>query len=123
MSDDNLQIQIRAVEKEIAKSAADTKVKARSIYNLRNLLVIFLSLILLLILNLTKTSEADFEADANYIISQAHHDVMDYYHQFGVIPEQINNPALQPYVSIQKEGGNHFNLVYTLNGQVIVRRF
>lgn len=123
MDDNNIQMQIREVEREIVKDQPLITIKKNSIFNNKLVLLLCFVVIFFFILFQGETSSIDIEADANHIISQAHHEVIDYFHRYGVLPDEVQNPALQPYISIRKKEGNRFDLICTIEDQIIVKEY
>ena len=115
MSDDLAQ-QVRAVAREVA---ADS-VQITSIKRSRNNLLIgagaFVVLLALVLLP-GKGDTVDLESDAQQILNQASHEVLDHLHQYGELPESIINPALASYVELTPGPGNKFTLTCTIDGQ------
>lgn len=123
MDEENLHMQIRAVEREIAKESPQITIKNKSFSNLRAIFFICLIVITLFTIFHRKAPEKNIEADANHIINQAHHEVMDYLHQYGKVPDKINNPALEPYITIEKKEGNRFNLICKIEDNTFVEKY
>ena len=109
MSSDDLRAEISAVEDEMAGPSRSGISKSSR----RHFPWVWITLALVIFI-LTDwfldDSSADMDADLNHMMQQARHEVLDYLHHNGSLPDKIINPALRPYIRISVLKDNRFVL-------------
>ncbi len=111
MITDDIENYVNAVEEEITKASLPKEKKKT---NMSWLVVAALVLFIIVELSLHHNSQSSIESDLSIMLQQARHEVLDYYHSNGRLPDQIKNPALRPYIRYQPTSQGKFTLIGTM---------
>ena len=109
MESDDLRADISAVELEVAQKSSSLVVKRRSNFPWKVLVGVLLLFIVVEWLAHHKP-RSQVEDDLNHMMQQARHELLDFYDRWGMLPSQIPNPALKPYITIEDLGSGRFRL-------------
>jgi hypothetical protein len=109
MDTDDLRASINAAEEEVTRSKSSLNVTQRRVLPWKALtwaLVLFLAADWAI----HHKPHSSAEDDLNHMMQQARHEMIDFYDRWKVLPTNLPNPALRPYISIEDLGGGRFRL-------------
>lgn len=113
MAANSFDAHVVAVQKEIGRQTYLTAKKPQgfAIIKLLSAALVFMVVTAWVV---HRPSTTDAAADINVIMQQARHEVHDYYHRYGRMPEGVSNPALRPYVEYVRLSDDSFELTAKL---------
>jgi hypothetical protein len=107
---DDLRASISAVEQEVSRDSSSLRVRKRQ--NTTPWKIIVGALVLFIVVHWLAHHKprSRAEEDLNHMMQQARYEMIDFYDRWGLLPSNIPNPALKPYISIEDLGGGRFRL-------------
>lgn len=109
MTANTLDAHVAAVRKEIGRQARTAPEKPQG-FTVIKLLSAALVLMVAAAWAIHRPTAIDTASDVRVILQQARHEVLDYYHRTGTMPDEILNPALRPYVEYARLSTDDFGL-------------